>query len=157
MRSGTPKVDSPSPRYHASELRRRPAGRDNLETPRIRSAHSDYQECPGRLGQEVAVADRNAGVLEGKVAVVTGASSGLGQATALALGQAGADVALLARSAQDLERTAASVRSVGRQALVLPVDLAREDQILAAVDSVVRHWRRVDILVNAAATDVPAR
>lgn len=99
----------------------------------------------------------NAGALEGRVAVVTGASSGLGRATALALGQAGADVALLARSAQDLDRTAASLRPVGRQALVLPVDLAREDEILSAVDSVVGQWHRVDMLVNAAATDVPAR
>ena len=66
-------------------------------------------------------------------------------------------MALLARSAQDLRRTAASVRSVGRRALVLSIDLAREDEILSAVDSVVDQWRRVDILVNAAATDVPAR
>src|SRR6266566_7753362 len=117
----------------------------------------EYQDCPARLGREVAMAESYAGGLEGQVAAVTGASSGLGQATALALGQAGADVALLARSARDLERTAASVRSVGRKALVLPIDLAREDEILSAVDSVVGQWRRVDILVNAAATDVPAR
>jgi 3-oxoacyl-[acyl-carrier protein] reductase len=98
-----------------------------------------------------------AGGLHGQVAVVTGASSGLGRATALALGQAGADVALLARSAQDLEDTAASVRASGRRALVLPVDLANENEILAAVEGVVSQWRRIDILVNAAATDVPAR
>ncbi len=103
------------------------------------------------------MAESYAGGLEGQVAAVTGASSGLGQATALAVAQAGADVALLARSAEDLEHTAAIVRSVGRQALVLPIDLAHEDEILSAVDSVVRQWRRVDILVNAAATDVPAR
>src|SRR5439155_20674123 len=50
------------------------------------------------------MAEPDAGALEGQVAAVTGASSGLGRATALALGQAGADVALLARSAEDLER-----------------------------------------------------
>ena len=58
------------------------------------------------------------GPLAGRVALVTGASSGLGRATAVALAQAGADLALLARGRQDLEQAAAEVDRAGRRALV---------------------------------------
>lgn len=93
--------------------------------------------------------------LEGKVAIVTGASSGLGRATAAALAGAGADVALLARSEEDLERVAAEVEAPGRRALALPVDLADEVQIEEAVSNVIKNFGRVDVLVNAAGTDAP--
>jgi len=93
--------------------------------------------------------------LDGQVAITTGASSGLGRATALALARAGADVALLARTATDLEQAAQDVRSVGRRALPIAVDLAREAEVFAAVERVVGEFGRVDILVNAGATDVP--
>jgi 3-oxoacyl-[acyl-carrier protein] reductase len=96
-----------------------------------------------------------AGELEERVAMVTGASSGLGRATAVALARAGADVALLARSEEDLEEVAAEVESSGRRALTLPVDLAREDQISDAVRRTIDTFVRVDVLVNAAGTDVP--
>src|SRR5215203_3176385 len=87
--------------------------------------------------------------------MVTGASSGLGRATAVALARAGADVALLARSEEDLEEVAAEVESSGRHALALPVDLAREDRISDAVRRTIDTFARVDVLVNAAGTDVP--
>lgn len=93
--------------------------------------------------------------LDGQVAITTGASSGLGRATALALARAGADVALLARTPTDLEQAAQDVRSVGRRALPIAVDLAREAEVFAAVERVVGEFGRVDILVNAGATDVP--
>ena len=70
--------------------------------------------------------EREGRVLDGQVAVVTGASSGLGRATALAMAQAGADVALLARSARDLSEVVAGVEAAGRRGLALLVDLARE-------------------------------
>jgi short-subunit dehydrogenase len=65
--------------------------------------------------------------LEGRAALVTGASSGLGRATAIALAQAGADVALVARSAEELECTQEEVSKTGCRALTLPTDLAKVD------------------------------
>jgi NAD(P)-dependent dehydrogenase (short-subunit alcohol dehydrogenase family) len=101
---------------------------------------------------EASGADR---ALEGKAVLVTGASSGLGRATAVALARAGADVALVARSAADLGETAAEVSETGRRALVLPADLADEEEALAAVERTVGEFGRVDVLVNAAGTDAP--
>ncbi len=95
------------------------------------------------------------GPLDGQVALVTGASSGLGRASAVALAQAGADVALLARGKQDLEQAAAEVRRAGRQALALVADLAQAEVLTGAVAQVVAAFGRVDVLVNAAGTDVP--
>jgi len=94
--------------------------------------------------------------LTDQAAIVTGASSGLGRATALALAQAGAAVALLARSEPDLQRVGQEIEeSTGRRALALPLDLAGDDALLAAVDAAVAAFGRVDMLINAAGTDVP--
>ena len=71
--------------------------------------------------------------LEGQVAIVTGAGKGIGRACALALAQAGADVALAARTKADLEAVAAEIRALGRRALVAPTDVADE----AALDTLV--------------------
>jgi short-subunit dehydrogenase len=62
--------------------------------------------------------------LESRAALVTGASSGLGRATAIALARAGADIAIVARSEQELESLREEVTEIGRQALALPIDLA---------------------------------
>jgi NAD(P)-dependent dehydrogenase (short-subunit alcohol dehydrogenase family) len=86
--------------------------------------------------------------LDGKVAVVTGASRGLGRAMAVALAEAGADVALLARSKGDLEETASAVRMLGRAALPLPVDVTRPEDAGRAVGEVRERFGRVDVLVN---------
>ncbi len=67
--------------------------------------------------------------LTGKAALVTGASSGLGRATAVALAEAGAAVALMARSEEDLEKVAGEIEAAGGRALVLPVELAEEKGI----------------------------
>jgi NAD(P)-dependent dehydrogenase (short-subunit alcohol dehydrogenase family) len=88
--------------------------------------------------------------------LLTGASSGLGRATAVALAEAGADVALLARSRPDIEQVAARIAAMGREALVLPTDLADEGQTVAAAERAIASLGRVDVLVNIAATDVPA-
>ena len=93
--------------------------------------------------------------LAGQVAIVTGASSGLGRATATALAQAGAHVALLARSASDLEQVGAEVAATGQRALALPTDLGQEDAIVTAVARTADTFGRIDVLVNAAGTDVP--
>lgn len=96
--------------------------------------------------------------LPGKVAIVTGASSGLGVHFAQALAEAGADVALAARRADRLERTADVVRAVGRRALAVEADVSQQTDCQALVDATVSRFGKVDILVNNAgiATAVPA-
>ena len=82
--------------------------------------------------------------LESKVAFVTGAGSGIGAATARRLAQAGARVALLSRTRQELEQVA---RSIGEeQALVIEADVAREDDITAAYEQVINTWGRLDVV-----------
>ena len=61
--------------------------------------------------------------LSGKIAIITGAGKGIGAAIALAFAEAGADVALLARTIADLDGVAEQVRSLGRRAVVIPTDL----------------------------------
>ena len=76
-----------------------------------------------------------AGGLEGRAALVTGGSSGLGRAVAIALAEAGADVALIARSQKDLQETVERVSHAARRALALPpTDLASATETQAAVE-----------------------
>ena len=91
-----------------------------------------------------------AGKLEGKAAIVTGASSGIGEATALALAEEGAKVALVARRADRLETLAKQIESRGGTALVLVADVADEAQIADAVNKAHAAFGRVDILINNA-------
>src|SRR5918998_4976487 len=93
--------------------------------------------------------------LEGRAALVAGASSGLGRATAIALAQAGADVSLVARSAEELASVQEEVSKTGRRALTLPTDLAKEDGAARAVEQTVEALGRIDVLINAAGTDAP--
>jgi NAD(P)-dependent dehydrogenase (short-subunit alcohol dehydrogenase family) len=95
------------------------------------------------------------GTLQGQVAVVTGASSGLGRATAIALAGAGAHIALVARSEPELEQVAAGLRSEDVRVLPLAVDLADALALIEAAERVISELGRVDLLVNSAATDVP--
>ena len=96
--------------------------------------------------------------LDGKVAIVTGASSGLGVAFAQGLAEAGADVVLGARRVDRLEATAQLVRNAGRRALTVATDVADPTQCQALVDSAMAEFGHVDILVNNAGigTAVPA-
>lgn len=96
--------------------------------------------------------------LDGRVAVVTGASSGLGVAFARALAEAGADVALGARRADRLADTAALVEATGRRALAVPTDVTDPDSCSALVGAAIDAFGRVDVLVNNAGvgTAVPA-
>lgn len=86
--------------------------------------------------------------LDGRVAIVTGASRGLGRAMALALAEAGADLALAARSKPDLEETARQVERLGRRALVLPTDVTVFAEVEALVGQTRERLGRLDILVN---------
>ncbi len=96
--------------------------------------------------------------LDGKVAVVTGASSGLGVAFAQACAQAGADVVLAARRLEKLGDTAELVTSAGGRALSVGTDVTDPDQCRAMVDAAMAEFGRVDVLVNNAGvgTAVPA-
>jgi NAD(P)-dependent dehydrogenase (short-subunit alcohol dehydrogenase family) len=96
--------------------------------------------------------------LDGLVAIVTGASSGLGVAFAQALGEAGADVALGARRVERLAETQALVEAAGRRALSVATDVSRPEDCQRLVDETVARFGRVDILVNNAGvgTAVPA-
>ncbi|MBI4610800.1 MAG: SDR family oxidoreductase [Candidatus Rokubacteria bacterium] len=86
--------------------------------------------------------------LDGRVAIVTGASRGLGRIMALALAEAGADVALAARSKPDLEETARQVEGLGRRALVVPTDVALLSAVEALVGQTVQSLGRLDIMIN---------
>ena len=88
--------------------------------------------------------------LPGQVALVTGAARGLGEAISLALANAGADVALGLRDVNAQGDVAAQIRSMGRRALPLQMDMTRLDQISQAVDETVKNFGRIDILVNNA-------
>ncbi len=88
--------------------------------------------------------------LDGKVAIVTGASRGIGRTICLALAEAGADIVAVARTVPDIERTAEDVRGLGRRAIAVPTDVTRSDQIKAMVARAIGEFGRVDILVNNA-------
>lgn len=86
--------------------------------------------------------------LQGQVALVTGAGRGIGRATALALAEAGADVALNDLDDRaEVQEVAAGVRRAGRRALVLPGDVARQEVVEGLVESTVAAWGRLDIAV----------
>ena len=88
--------------------------------------------------------------LTGQVALATGAARGLGNATSLALANAGADIALGLRDVNARGDLADQIRAMGRRAMPLQMDVRRLDQIFQAVDDTVRHLGRLDILVNNA-------
>jgi NAD(P)-dependent dehydrogenase (short-subunit alcohol dehydrogenase family) len=88
--------------------------------------------------------------LDGRTALITGASKGLGKAMALALGQAGARLALVARNREQLEQTAAEVRRLGAEAAVFPTDVTEEAQVSQLVDAVAKECGRLQILINNA-------
>jgi NADP-dependent 3-hydroxy acid dehydrogenase YdfG len=88
--------------------------------------------------------------LEGTVALVTGASSGIGEATALALADQGAKVAVAARRLERLERLAAQIGGGGHTALAIESDITDQAQAINAVDRTVDELGRLDIVVNNA-------
>ena len=85
-----------------------------------------------------------------QVVLVTGASSGIGSATALYLGEQGYKVVLAARRLERLEIIAAKIRESGGEALVIQTDISQADQIQKLVDLSIQKYKRIDILVNSA-------
>ena len=90
--------------------------------------------------------------LEGKIAVVTGASSGIGRALAIRFGRAGARVALIARRKNRLEEVKQEIEKEGSEALIVPADLLDPEQISKAFRDLRRVWKDPEILVNNAGT-----
>jgi short-subunit dehydrogenase len=92
----------------------------------------------------------------GRVALVTGASSGIGEATARALADAGHRVALCARRNDRLERLAAEITTRGGEAAAHPVDVTDGVAVQAVVDAVAARWGRLDVLINNAGRGLAA-
>ena len=94
------------------------------------------------------------GRLEGKVALITGAGSGIGRATAMLFGREGARVVLMDLHRHTSEETADLVRSTGGEAAVVAGDVSKATDAQAAVDAAIREYGRLDILHNNAAVDL---
>jgi len=90
--------------------------------------------------------------LADKVALVTGGSRGIGEATALGFARVGADVVVTSRKIEDLEKVANEIRELGRKSLAIQAHVGRMDQLQPLVDRVVSEFGRIDILVNNAGT-----
>jgi len=90
--------------------------------------------------------------LNGKVALITGGSRGIGKATALGFARAGADVAIASRKLPDLELVAAEIRGLGRKALPVAAHVGKLEQINILVQTVYKEFGKIDILVNNAGT-----
>lgn len=95
-----------------------------------------------------------AGTLRGQVAIVVGASSGMGRATAVALAQAGAKVMVAARRAESLERLVAEFPETIR---ACPTDVTDRGQVERLMTATVAAWKRIDLLVYATGTNLPQR
>ncbi len=87
---------------------------------------------------------------EGQTALVTGASSGLGKQFALLLASAGANVAIAARREDKLKEVAEEIEALGRKALILVMDVTKEEEIAAGFAKIKKEWQKLDIVVNNA-------
>jgi len=92
--------------------------------------------------------------LAGKIAIVTGASRGLGQYFARALARAGADLIITARDRRDCEATGAEIRSLGREVTAFSLDVRSEDSINGLAEQVFNQYDSVDIVVNNAGCNI---
>ena len=90
--------------------------------------------------------------LKGKIALITGASRGIGKAIAMVLAEEGANLALCSRGRDELEVTAEEIKAKGVEVLAVPADITKADEIQNLVKKVVEKFKRVDILVNNAGT-----
>lgn len=97
------------------------------------------------------------GNLENKTILITGASSGFGEAIALSCAKQGANVVLVARRKDALEAVATASRDLGGKALVCPTDVADEEQIHATIKAAYDEFGQIDVLVNNAGTNVTQR
>ncbi|TFH35244.1 MAG: SDR family oxidoreductase [Dehalococcoidia bacterium] len=95
--------------------------------------------------------------LEGRVAIVTGGNRGIGQATSLALAREGAKVVVVGRNESNCEKAVARIQATGGDAIGIRADVSDEDDVTAMVGTAMEHFKRIDILVNNAAVNLPYR
>ncbi|TWG08113.1 SDR family oxidoreductase [Saccharopolyspora dendranthemae] len=93
--------------------------------------------------------------LEGRVAMVSGAGRGIGAATALALAEAGADVAVLSRTPDQIEAVAQQIRDLGRRAVAIPTDAGDAEAVSAAVTRAADELGRIDVVVSVTGGSMP--
>jgi len=91
--------------------------------------------------------------LKNKVVLITGASRGIGQAAAIGLAQAGADLAIASRKLPDLEKVATEIKKIGRKCLPIAAHVGKIEEINSLVKRVMEEFGRIDVLVNNAATN----
>jgi len=96
-------------------------------------------------------------LLEGRAAIVVGVGPGIGREAALALAREGADVVLGARTEERLKEVAAEIEALGRKAVCVPTNIAKEDQCVALADACVQAFGRIDALVQNAFKQPPMR
>ncbi len=120
-------------------------------TPRLRATDAPTEGSRSRTHKKRTMSEKK---LEGKAAVITGASRGLGKAMALALGAAGARVALVSRDRAKLEEAAEAVKKVAGQAHVFQADVAQEEQVRRVEREVMEAFGSVHILINNAGVNV---
>ena len=101
--------------------------------------------------------DRMLGGISGKVAIVTGATRGIGQAISQAYAAAGIKVAVVSRSAADCEQAAQSINEAGGDAMAAPCDVTQVAAFRKVVEQVVEYWGRLDIMVNNAGTAITCK
>ena len=92
--------------------------------------------------------------LKGKVAIVTGATEGIGRATALQLAREGASVAICARRQEQLDRTGAELKKTGSEVLAVSADMSKKADVERFMKAVIERFGRIDILVNNAGTSM---
>ncbi|WP_298830159.1 glucose 1-dehydrogenase [uncultured Planococcus sp.] len=93
--------------------------------------------------------------LSGKVAIVTGASKGIGRNIALLLAEAGADLAIIARNEEELQMLSEEIEAKGRRVLAIPADLMDIESTSTIVKQVFKEYGKIDILINNAGTNIP--
>jgi len=89
-------------------------------------------------------------LLQGKTALITGAGRGIGRAITLAFAKEGCDVAVIARTQEQIDATAQAVRDLGRKGVAIPCDVANHDDVVRAVTTTVNALGKIDVLVNNA-------
>ncbi|MGV3465867.1 MAG: SDR family NAD(P)-dependent oxidoreductase [Heyndrickxia sp.] len=95
--------------------------------------------------------------LEGKTAIVTGAGRGIGRAIAIGMAEAGADVAIIARTETDLQSTAAEIEKLGRKSYIVITDVTKREQVKSAIDKIIGEAGKIDILVNNAGMNIRSK
>ncbi|MDH3589276.1 MAG: SDR family oxidoreductase [Gammaproteobacteria bacterium] len=126
-----------------------------IAVPPLRSyAHRLWDYWERNLDPDLHVDRTLGGRIKGRVVVITGASSGIGKAAALKIGEAGAHIALVARTAEKLEETAAQIAGLGGKASIYPCDLADLDACDAMMQQVIADHGHVDVLINNAGRSI---